>query len=376
MGGRPKGYNYVNTKLAIVGTHKATRDNAPFGDESYDIWVFNEAPQADWCKRWTACFQMHKPEVYTSPHNFVNGEHWAWLQQDHGADKVIWMQDVDSRVPNSARYPREEIKASLPPAALWEFTSTVTMAMALALYQGYEHVEVYGVSLESNSEYTYQLQQWLFWVGAAKMALGDNLILKSGLSHFEGRAYGYEGETQIDRAHFEKRITFWQAEVTSLENKLYKLRSRINDCLLDKKAAAFDGLIVDAQNTAQELGEAAGCLQEAKGYAAREDPIPRQQFERRGAQAQEDGDAERTLMDKKFGEMQYVFNVWRLTGNYDALKQLRAFYAAMLEHAVKVGGNLGVWHENARYMMEYDSRVTAAGGERTLTALGVNNGGD
>ena len=76
-------------------------------------------------------------------------------------------------------------------------------------------------------------------------------------------------------------------------------------------------------------------------------------------------------MDKEGGKTEYVWNVWKASGNFEAVKQLRQFYGKLLELALTVGGNMGVWHENARYMLEYDARVTAAGGERTRKALGL-----
>jgi hypothetical protein len=114
-----------------------------------------------------------------------------------------------------------------------------------------------------------------------------------------------------------------------------------------------------------------GALQEAQMYADRDDPISRQQFERRGAQAQEDGDKVRALMDKESGKMEYVWNVLKLTGDMRAKTQLRMFYGKLLELGMATGGNLGVWRENARYMVEYDKRVTAAGGMRTVKAMGL-----
>jgi hypothetical protein len=362
-------------KLAIVGTHPATRDNAPFGDESFDIWVFNEAPQADWCKRWTACFQMHAPEVYESRNNFVHKGHWEWLQEDHGADKVVWMQDVDARVPNSRRFPMDELPAEWHPTGVKWFTSTAPMCLALALHLGYEYIEVYGVELSSNTEYSYQLPCWLYWVGVARGVIGNNLVLKSGQEHFDARLYGYNGEIQIDKDYFLQRMATFEAQKKTLQSRMDKIRDRIIACTLDNKYDKFPDLITEAQNVAIDLGESAGALQEAEQFATRLDPIPRQQYERRAAQAQEDGDKQRSLMDKEFGKVEYVFNAWKLTSNYEALKQLRMFYGQLLEFAFKVGGNLGVMKENTHYAIEYDSRVSAAGGQRTLTALGVNNDG-
>ena len=101
-------------KLAIVGSHPDTRELAPYQDDSYEVWLFNEAPQKpEVYPRWDKSFQMHKPEVYASEHNWVNQDHWNWLQQDHG-DKTIWMIERDERVPNSQRYPIEEVRKLVP----------------------------------------------------------------------------------------------------------------------------------------------------------------------------------------------------------------------------------------------------------------------
>ncbi|KKL56773.1 hypothetical protein LCGC14_2242040, partial [marine sediment metagenome] len=97
--------------LAIVGSHPDTRENAPFDDPAFEIWLYNEAPQKpEVYKRWDACLQIHLEEVYTATHNWVNADHWEWLQKDHG-DRRIYMHDVDPRVPNSVKYPLDDILA-------------------------------------------------------------------------------------------------------------------------------------------------------------------------------------------------------------------------------------------------------------------------
>jgi len=359
-------------KLAIVGTHSATRDQGPFNDPTYDIWVFNEAPQALWCKRWDAVFQLHKPEVYTSENNFVNKEHWDWLQQDHGHKKTVFMQERDERVPCSTRYPLDEIRMMFAAAKMGQFTSTGSMAIALGLYLGYDEIELWGVDLSSNTEYAYQQDGFLFWCGVAFGMIGDGFKLHCALQHFTNRVYGYEGETQIDREYFSKRAELFQAQARAEDNRLRKMTDRISACMLDHKHEDFPDLIKDAQEAAIAAGEAHGSLQEAQSFAERTDPISRQQFERRGATAQRDLAELQTNMDKEFGKVEYVFNMWFSNAyNYSALQQLRVFVSKLLSYAATFGGNQGVANENYRYMNEYDSRVQAAGGERTLTALGV-----
>ncbi len=121
--------------LAIVGSHPDTRENAPFDDPNFEIWLYNEAPQKpEVYSRWDACLQIHLPEVYSATHNWVNADHWEWLQKDHGPDKRIFMQDVDHRVPNSVKYPLEEILEQFERRYL---RSSPAEALALALHLGY-----------------------------------------------------------------------------------------------------------------------------------------------------------------------------------------------------------------------------------------------
>jgi hypothetical protein len=305
----------------------------------------------------------------------VREDHWDWLQQDHGVDKTIWMLETDDRVPNSSRFPMDEIEMSMPAAEYQMFTSTVTDSLALALYLGYEHIEVYGADLSSNTEYSYQQPGWIYWVGVGKAMLGKDLVLHSGLQHFTNRKYGYEGEAQIPRDYFAKRAEIYAPQKHAFELKLMKLRDRISEALLAGRADRFPDLHLEAQNTALLLGEMAGRLQEASMYSDRDDPISRQQFERRGAQAQKDGDELRTSLDKQSGMTEYVYNAWKATGHAEAVKQLRLFYAQQYQYGLNVGGNMGVMRENMEYMNEYDAVVTAAGGERTRIALGVETNG-
>lgn len=361
-------------KLAIVGSHEKTRTLAPYEDETFDIWVFNEAAQNSWCKRWTACFQMHKPDVYQNLANVNNRGHWDWLQQDHGK-RVIWMQDYDEFVPNSRHYPLEDITDFLTPVQPIDgkafLTSTVAMAIALALYEQYDYIEVYGVDLDSNTEYASQQNGWMYWAGVARALLGQNFVIKSGEHLFNTRLYGYEGEVQIERELFQKRVERWEAEKAQAENRLFKLNDRLRNAVMDFRPDDFVTLIVETQEANQELGEIEGALETAQKCAARTDPISAQQFEREGAQAVEDGAKAQSETDKKSGIVEYIFNNWRLTQRIDARDQMRTFYGQLLASARKTGHLAGVANENKYYMGEYNARARAAGGVRTLRSAGM-----
>jgi len=96
--------------VAIVGSHRETRDLAPWDDPNIEIWAFNEAYSQkihgddgepyQWCKRADVVFQLHDPVVYQSVNNRSDRHHWEWLQAEH-ENLRIYMQYHDDLIPNS-----------------------------------------------------------------------------------------------------------------------------------------------------------------------------------------------------------------------------------------------------------------------------------
>ena len=201
--------------------------------------------------------------------------------------------------------------------------------------------------------------------------MGVKLDLSAVINDFTGRMYGYEGEIQIDNRVFAARAQALEAEWNAADKALHRAKDRLDACMIDRKLAKFPELASAYHTAALECGEKAGGLAEANAYAARADPITRQEFERRAAQAQRDGEDKRVLSYHSGGKVEYVFNVWQQTGSAEALRQLRLFLGEQQQHAYDAGALLGVYRENMRYWNDLDERITAAGGERTLAALGV-----
>jgi len=350
-------------KLAIVGSHPETRENAPYQNEEFEIWLYNEAPQKpETYKRWTQSFQMHKPEVYTSETNWVNKDHWSWLQQDHG-DNVIWMMDVDERVPNSKKYPLEEILSMVPYRYL---RSTPAMALALAIHLGYEHIELYGNELSSNTEYGYQAVNFAFWIGFAH-GRGIDLRMECWQSEFNQPIYGYEGELQIDPSFFQLRIDDLAPPARLNKRSMEKIDQKMNDAMMAFKPDDVGRLSLNLESAAMKAGEASGALSEAFRYFERTDPISRQEFERVCAQAQLDGETKKDEMNHAAGTAEYVWNLWQQTGQGEALQQLRMFLKKKTDLAYETGHHLGIFRENAQYMNKYDELVTAVGGTRAIS---------
>jgi hypothetical protein len=348
-------------KLAIVGSGKNTRDLAPFDDQSFDIWVFNEAANSEWCKRWTACFQMHEPEIYKG-HNTKDPTHWQWLQKEHG--KPIYMQDVDPAVPNSVRFPLEEAQEL---AGVRMFPTTFAYMAALAIMQGYELIKIYGVEL-SASEYEYQANGYLFWFGFLRGRLGNNVdsaVLYLDKNIFDVPLYGYEGAFAFGEKYFSDRVNILDSEWASAERSLTNIKKAVERAIEKNDHEKAQSLVLQYQTAALTCGEYAGALAEAERYHTFGNRYAdRGGFEFAAATAQRNGEEKKPLSWHYGGMIEYVWNIWKQSNSKQAANQMMGFIEKMGQAAYDTGAALGMYKENLSYLMKYDEMVQANGGKR------------
>lgn len=348
--------------LAIVGSHPKGLDQVPWDDPNIDILVFNEAPmKPEKYPRWDICLQIHGPEVYAVENNWVNADYWPWLQDPHPG-KTIYMQDYDSRVPECAVYPLDGILRMIPYRYL---RSSPAMALALGIYLRYRTIYLYGSELSSNTEYSYQATNYAFWIGYAH-GRGVDLQLRCWQDEFNQRIYGYEGELQLTKDFYQTRYDDARdAYVTNL-NAMRQVQKALDNALLDNEYEKVGQLSLRLDEVASLTAEVEAAMNEAERYMESERMVSRQEFERTSAQAQIDGDKLRSQRDHEGGRVEYVWNVWKMTGQLQALQQLRVFLKNKFDLSYQMGAKLGVYRENIFYMLEYDARLTAAGGVRAL----------
>jgi len=202
----------VKDTLAIVGSHTGTRSDVDWGRDDLDIWVFNEAlskalttdaNDADkWCERADAVFQMHDPAVWKNPLNRNDRTHADWLKS--GNTPVIYMLEAFAEVPQAVKFPLDEVIANTGGLCTKFITSSVALAFALAIYQGYKKIEVYGVEMETETEYVYQRDAMGYWFGVMD---GIGIELKAYCNFLKERyVYGYEGKVTVDLQDFHDKI--------------------------------------------------------------------------------------------------------------------------------------------------------------------------
>lgn len=222
-------------KVAIVGAQADTRENAPFDDKSYEIWSFADWICSAWLKRCNGLLEIH------SPRNYMNHprtpEYWDLLQT---VEYPVWMYPVaDPRVPGAIEYPMDGVLSLLSKAyqnglPFKPLNCSVAYAIALAVYLEYDVIDVYGVELNTTSEYMHQKGHFAFWNGVA-IGRGIELNVNCSDGLFIQPLYGYEEDmptviigkymealtNQIQLAEKEKLMA---QGALQLANKLMKYR--------------------------------------------------------------------------------------------------------------------------------------------------------
>jgi hypothetical protein len=211
----------MKKNLVIMGSHPKSLKSFDWNRKDCDIWMFNEAPNLKRDGKLlfpgaTGFFQLHHEAIWKNPLNRSDQNHYAWLAS--GKTPTAYMQKHYEEIPKSVEYPLKEILSMTKNIKInidgegkdfKLFTSTPEFAFALVAYmwkQGkkYKKVEVWGIELETESEYIYQRLGFGFWIGYLS-ALGVNLEIHSSI--FDGPIYGYEGDIAIPSSEFENRIS-------------------------------------------------------------------------------------------------------------------------------------------------------------------------
>lgn len=275
--------------VAIVGSAKTTRSLAPFADPTVKIWSTNEAPLFPWLERCDALFQMHPRWSFTRI-NRVYPAYWEWLQQNH--DFPIYMQQTWPDVPASRAYPLREIVEELHLDRLY-FTNTIPYMIAMAIFEGYDWIGLYGVNQSSQSEYSWQRDCTTYWIGRAE-GMGIKVHLPDGCPLLQGKLYGYEGEVDLDPMQIEIRVAALYKKELELEKALADASGVVaaligfsgtqSDPELDK---AMEAAIADQHKAMAELYSVRGARHESEYYlgeitallrAAGEQPVKNKEY--------------------------------------------------------------------------------------------------
>jgi hypothetical protein len=360
--------------VAIVGSHPDTKGDAPFEDKSIPIWIFNEAGSGKWCERCDAVFQMHIPELYRSTQNRVDAKHFEWLQNTKA---TVYMQDVDPDIPTSVRYPLQEIADKYLGGNKF-FLSSIDYALALALYQGYKCILIYGIEMASNTEYHYQRQGTRVWLSIAH-ALGVQVETFGKLNVYDRPCYGYEGIITQDPEDLQKRVRELVHQVDDQREKVFSAERRLGksyntDSNIPKKIAE----LVDATNT---FGILEGQLAEFKRYAQKAEKmladggvayLDRNELEMAAGMAVPKVEENKSMIWRTAGRLDVGLYAWEQTHNPQALANVKVHTKEHIDAAFAAGYAEGSFMANHELAANLDKAIAAAGGQRAVDLLMVD----
>lgn len=230
-------------RAVLVGFCESSRNAAPYDDKDCTFFGLNKAyifqPTLHYY------FETHSPEIYNWEIRRPNG-HKTWLKSFKGP---IFQHVADPEIPNSIAYPLQEV-ADFIGVNIWRLveigkplvsatkdpylTSSIAYQIALAMYEGFETIELYGIDLNTGGEYAWQKAGVEYLLGMAA-GRGHKVILPGNCPLLHGDLYGRgflkpEGES----------ITVTQLEVRmkELQQKLEKMSAewqRCSGCLMEAR---------------------------------------------------------------------------------------------------------------------------------------------
>lgn len=226
-------------KLAIVGTAPSFK-LAPYNNPHYEVWGLNglytgiDVESIDNITRWFEIHSLEAIEALRNDHHYTWGVSYPeWLQ----AIKIpLIMQEVFPEYPTSVKYPFEEILRRFPRKY---FTNSVSWMLALAIYEGYEDISIFGVDMAQGSEYSYQRPSCEYFIGYAeglgiKVHIPDESdLLKTPF------LYGFEDEKK----------NFMRVKLLARKQELEQKKAEVNQQLSMATATlnTYDGALQDVE---------------------------------------------------------------------------------------------------------------------------------
>lgn len=196
-------------QLAICGTAETLKD-APFDDDTYDIWACATCIGHPPFKRADAIFEIHPRE--------------RWQQRTDQLNKfgaTVYMPEVYPEIPKSKRYPIEDVLKMFPRRY---FTNTVSYMLALAmLLDEYSVIGIYGVHFATNMEYAYERPNLEYYIGRAEgMGIQIEVPDTADIMHCSW-LYGYEHSNSLIIAK-NKRNEF-KAKMGKIESQMNEMNA-------------------------------------------------------------------------------------------------------------------------------------------------------
>jgi hypothetical protein len=145
-------------KVALVGTAPSSVADAPYDDNSWEIWSLGS--NAGKVRRFTRWFELHTVDVLDSA-RCIDKNRQDFLNK---IGKDLFIGHESEVFPNASLYPKDEIVKTFGNY----FTSSIAWMIALALYEGVDEIGLWGIDMVGDCEYSYQRACCEYYLGIAR----------------------------------------------------------------------------------------------------------------------------------------------------------------------------------------------------------------
>lgn len=162
----PGGIPRKRNKVAIVGFAPSSYMDVKhvWDDPDFEVWAINQlyVQFPEIVSKVTRWFQIHHRHTYDAA--VRDHKHHDWL----AAQKAfpIYMQQKLPDIPMSVEFPVQMIIKEFGRY----FTNSISWQLAMAIWEGFKEIHVYGVDMAQNDEYAEQRPSCEYFIGLARGA--------------------------------------------------------------------------------------------------------------------------------------------------------------------------------------------------------------
>jgi hypothetical protein len=213
-------------RVYIVGC-ATTKDSVPYKDDAAEFWGVNNLygvplPGA----RFSRWFEIHniwfdpnvKKLLRRGDQDFRGQPVDLYMKGLAALGIPIYMQQFwPDIVPNSVPYPMADMMKfymepnerkpwSMDLSQARYLTNTISLEIALAIYEGFKEIQIWGVDMAVGTEYAQQRPSCEFWAGVAR-GMGINVYIPSEADLLKTRfIYGFEEPLQNEFSKKMKKL--------------------------------------------------------------------------------------------------------------------------------------------------------------------------
>lgn len=174
--------NRLRKTVQILGKGRGVEPPSSPGIERWGINDLAFVRYSGEFTAWTRWFDMHPPDRIRAR----RPQAWEWYQQQ---DKPIYLLEANPDIPASVEYPKKRILSRF---ATTRFQSSFDWAMALALEEQFEQIELVWCPMKQPSEHDRQIPSACYWIGRAEERGVEVVIHGESALQAATQLYGYD----------------------------------------------------------------------------------------------------------------------------------------------------------------------------------------